>query len=530
VSLLGRHAARQLGVGFNELDHVGVGTNLDASRGDDLIRHPFPYEPITREQFEIGGGTSHELWDWFRNDTRERIRTGGWAVVTGTTTDKIYAGCLTLGDLDSDAQVYYLQVPTGTAPVDFILPGAVNQAVEVFDNGGQDLRSFLNLYVRKKFRSYAQSDIAAIGVNQLESLLNRFPLTHVPDSAIVARDAELVGNTPWTGYETVESGVSGTTSDQGSNVGRLTDDLEDFTAAGVVVGDVLNITNGSSDDGYYEVVAVGTTTVDLDTEEAGAFVGEGSLTYDIRTRTIITEIADDGTISQDTPVSPTGTLVSIAGGFSGPVAADDILRITEDGATRGVYQITAVVSDTEIQVDTSDQAFPTGAIGNIDYEILEPGMFLQYKNQSITLAATGDLTFSDESPSEDRITRTSNSWITDDVQVGDLITIAGSNSNDGDYVVRTIVSALIIEVDIQHTLTAEGPVGATATVSRPFIRSINSIDYPFHWRLFGNDAGAGDIFEFVQRELRRATDIDEGPAFSRGDITDLLMTFATPTG
>jgi hypothetical protein len=114
--------------------------------------------------------------------------------------------------------------------------------------------------------------------------------------------------------------------------------------------------------------------------------------------------------------------------------------------------------------------------------------------------------------------------------VGDLITIAGSNSNDGDYVVRTVVSALIIEVDIQHALVAEGPVAATATVFRPFIRSINSIEYPYHWRVFGNNAGADEIFQFIQRELRRTTDIDEGPAFSRGDITDLLMTFASPTG
>jgi len=29
---------------------------------DDLIRHPFPFEPITSEQFEIGGGSSHDNW------------------------------------------------------------------------------------------------------------------------------------------------------------------------------------------------------------------------------------------------------------------------------------------------------------------------------------------------------------------------------------------------------------------------------------------------------------------------------------
>jgi hypothetical protein len=499
--------------------------------GDDLIRHPFPFEPITREQFEVGGGTAHDLWDWFRNDTRERVRTGGWAIVSGTTTDQIYPGIITLGALDADAQVYYLQIATGTAPQDFVLTGPVNQAIPAFVNGVYDYRSFLNIYVRKKFRTYAQSSIAAIGVTQLESIVNRFPLTHAVDPAIVARDAELEGNTPWTNFSTVESGASGTTSDLGSNVGRLTDDSEDFTAAGVIVGDALNITNGVSDDGYYLITAVGTTTIDLDTEEAGAFVGEQSLTYDIRTRIVLAEQADDGTISQDAAASPTGTMSSSGGGFSGTVAALDILRITESpSANEGVYKITRQVDDSNLDINTIDQPFPTGATANIDYEILEPGMFLQYKEIERTLAATGNLTFTNNGAGvEDQITRTSNSWVTDGVEIGDLITISGSTSNDGDYVVR-VVTALTLDIDVEHTLTSEGPEAATAQVFDLFKRTINADVYPFHWRLFGNNADLGDCFEFIQRELRRATDIDNGPEFFRGDITDLLMEFATPTG
>ncbi len=498
--------------------------------GDDLIRHPFPFETITREQFEVGGGTAHDLWDWFRDDTRERVRTGGWAVVTGTTTDQIYAGVITLGALDSDAQVYHLQISTGTPPVDFVLTGPVNQAISVFLNGVYDYRTFLKIFVRKKFRSYAQSEIADIGVTTLESIVNRFPLTHAIDPAIVARDAELVGNTPWTGYQTLETGASGTTSDLGGNVGRLTDDEEDFVTAGVEVGDVLEITNGVNDDGFYEIVAVTATQLDVDTEEAGAFQGEQSLTYNVRTRYIIDEIANDGTISQPEAGTPTGTLTSSAGGFSGTVAANDILRITETpSAYQGVYKITRVVSDTQIEVDTSDQAFPTGAIANIDYAILEPGMFLQYKEDNIPIGTTGDLTFTNNGVGvEDQITRATGSWTAEGVTEGDLISIAGSANNDGDYVVRT-VTATVIDIDVEHTLTNE-TVGATATVVRCFTRDINADLFPFHWRTFGNNGDLGEVFQFIQRELRRTTDIDEGPDYSRGDITDLLMEFATPTG
>jgi hypothetical protein len=501
--------------------------------GDDLIRHPFPYEPITREQFEIGGGTAHDLWDYFRDDTRERVRTGGWATVSGTTTDQIYAGVITLGDLETDAQVYYLQIATGTAPVDFVLPGAVNQAIGVFENNQYDYRTYLKLFVRKKFFTYAQAEIADIGVTTLESLVNRFPLTHVADPAIIASDAQLVGATPWTGFQVLSNNTNGVTSDQGNDVGRLTSAGATFSADGVEVGDVLYISAGGSDDlGYFEIVAVGTTTVDVDTSEHGAFTGESGLTFAIRTRYIFDEVIDDGTIAQDTPSTPTGTFTSSAGGFSGTVAANDILRITESPSPyEGVYQITRNVSDTQLEVDTSDQPFPTGAVSNIDYEILEPGMFLQYKEEERTLASTGNLTFTNNGAGvEDTITRASGSWITDGVQEGDLITISGSVSNDGSYVVRSIVSAADIEVDVQHTLTTEGPVGATAQVFELFTRDLNGFLYPFHWRVFGNDGTAAQVYQFLQRELRRTTDIDEGPEYFRGDITDLLMEFATPTG
>ena len=502
--------------------------------GDDLIKHPFPYEPITREQFEIGGGTAHDLWDYFRNDTRERVRTGGWAVITGTTTDQIYAGVITLGAVDADAQVYYLQIATGTAPVDFVLTGPVNQAVNVFQNGGADLRNFLTNYVRKKFRTYAQSSIADIGVTQLESIVNRFPLTHAVDPGIVAVDAEIIGNTPFTGFTNISSNTNGVTSNPSTDVGRLTSAGQNFTTDGVVAGDVLYISAGfTNDGGYYRITAVGTTTVDVDLTEHGAWSGEATLTFQVNDRVIIDEIADDGTISQEQPTSPTGTLVSIAGGFSGTVAAGDILDISETpSVNEGVYKITAVISDTQIEVDTSDQPFPTGAVASIDYTVYEPGMFLQYKEVNVPLAATGDLTFTDQgaSPTEDTIDRASGSWITDDVQPGDQIIIAGSVSNDGCFVVREIVSGAQIRVDVQHTLTTEGPVGATATVDRLFTRDISGELYPFHWRLFGNSSTLSNQYQFIQRELRRETDIDEGPSFSRGDITDLLMTFATPTG
>jgi hypothetical protein len=84
-------------------------------------------------------------------------------------------------------------------------------------------------------------------------------------------------------------------------------------------------------------------------------------------------------------------------------------------------------------------------------------------------------------------------------------------------------------VDTVHVLVSEGPVAATATAFTPFKRDINSITYPFFWRCFGNGATTAEVYEFVQRELRRTTDIDNGPGTARGDVTDLLMSYVSPT-
>jgi hypothetical protein len=67
-------------------------------------------------------------------------------------------------------------------------------------------------------------------------------------------------------------------------------------------------------------------------------------------------------------------------------------------------------------------------------------------------------------------------------------------------------------------------------VATYFKRNINSVTYPFLWRLFGNDGSASECYEYVQYQLRLTTDIDNGPLESRGDVTDLLMEYAAPIG
>ncbi len=88
-----------------------------------LIKHPFPFTPITDEQFELKDG-----WNWANDATRYLVRTGGWAVVDASgVTQEMWAGVVTLGSLETGTQVYFNQ--SSGAATNFQLTGAVNQAI-----------------------------------------------------------------------------------------------------------------------------------------------------------------------------------------------------------------------------------------------------------------------------------------------------------------------------------------------------------------------------------------------------------------
>jgi hypothetical protein len=500
--------------------------------GDDLIRHEFPFEPLTREQFEIGGGTSHDDWDWFTEDTRERIRTGGFDKVnTGGTTEQTYAGVITLGELDSDSQAYYQPSGTSYDPIDFVLTGVVNQAVRVYDTtGGYDTRTYLKLFVRKKGKTYDQSEIADIGVTTLENLVNRFPLTHADDPAITADDAEILGHDDWTNFSTLDTGSNGVTANVDGNTGTLTATGENFFTSGIQIGDVVEITGGTNDNGFYVVVSVDSDTqLTLNTVEHGAFSGESALTYETHTR-YIERNGTDG-VAQKSGTAGSGWFNSASGSFSTTTDIGDMLIITDiadPSGIRGVYEVLAINSDTQLGINTSDQPFPAAAQSGTNFQIVEPGMYLQQKDIAVPLGSTGDLALYNTNP--DQIRRQTGSWLTDGVTEGDVITLTGASNaaNNTSFVVRS-VSAETLVLDTQHSLTAESG-SINSAVATHFKRNINSVTYPFLWRLFGNDGSASECYEYVQYQLRLTTDIDNGPLESRGDVTDLLMEYAAPIG
>lgn len=108
----------------------------------DLIQNAFPMISITPEQFEFSDGWEPRNVTSPAIQSKKLIRTGGWSEIS--TTDILtrqYMGVITLGTFEDEANdVAYYQLgddPTDTsAAVDFTFAGAVNEAIQVYDDFG----------------------------------------------------------------------------------------------------------------------------------------------------------------------------------------------------------------------------------------------------------------------------------------------------------------------------------------------------------------------------------------------------------
>jgi hypothetical protein len=167
-----------------------------------LIKHPFPMEPVTPEQYELKNG-----WDFVNDTSRNLVRNAGWAVLnsSGVITG-MWAGVITLGSLETDDQVYYQQSVGGTA-TNVVRQGVVNQAVPIYSdpNGdgstadGFDYRNTLNIFVREWQQTYAKATLQDIGVSAMTYQAYRFPLASSSDLKVTHTESVVNTTTPYTG-------------------------------------------------------------------------------------------------------------------------------------------------------------------------------------------------------------------------------------------------------------------------------------------------------------------------------------------
>ena len=424
--------------------------------------------------------------------------------------------------------------------------GSATKASPMTDN-----RDYLVLRVRTKGKTYAQSEIADIGVSQVNTIVNRFPLAEADDPAITLDDGLLqggvTGGNDFQSTSSVETGTTADINDQADGTFTLVDTAATFQANNLQPGDAVSISaaTNASNTGVYEVSSVTneTTVVLFDEPLRGATTTEaGAATYEAFSQ-VRTQQAVDGETA-DSATGGQGTFSSTGSDFvTDGVVAGDILRI-KSGNHQGFYKVVSVTDFQTLEVNTLGSNSDTVGIPEdcevngtqwaadtgITFDVVQAGMNLQYK-EVIGTGNTGD------GASSNTITDTGNGFTTaNGFYVGATVAVTGtSNSSDGTYLVTGVAVGTLT---LQNTDLSASPTFAGTSIScipsYGFVRKLgsnaNGTDFSFNWKLEGNGGDLGECFQFLQRELRRTTDVDLGDSLFRGDITDLLMNFASPNG
>lgn len=430
-----------------------------------------------------------------------------------------------------------------------------------------DHRRYTALRARKKGRSYAKAVHVDAGIptTGIEALLNKFPLAHAVDPAIanaddtpVVDDGTTSGGNGTAGGDIFQTTENHTTGSDGVTSAAGTGDTFTLTSAGssfnsvartieiLRPGDSLELTSGS-DQGVYEIVSIDSATVlTLRKEPLKTYTGgESTLSFTARTGVKDTGATNATLANVD---GLTGTLTSAASTFGADdglgdrtiVAGDIVEVLAGTNAVLGYYKVVSQDSATVLTLNTADQIF-SGETSQT-YRIWRAGMFLQRFEFSASIASATNVDFDDTNP--DEIDRTGGSWITDGFLDGMALTVVAAEDTTGGptgtgnlqtFIIATVDTATEItliaeEAVVDNLADTTASVNGNITGDSGIVRTINGTAYPFHWRLFANGGTLQQVFQFLQHELRRATDIDAGSGTERGDITDLLMTFASPNG
>lgn len=412
-----------------------------------------------------------------------------------------------------------------------------------------DHRRYTALRVRKKRRYYARAlhEDAGVPSSGILPLINKFPLSHTLDPAIVlddgiisGGDATVEGNI-FQQVETHTTGADGAipTAVAANGTFTLTSAGSTFNslAGGITTlspGDSCAITSGSYQ-GVYEIKSVDSATViTLYAEPGRTYPGSATgLSFTVRTG-----IRDTGgTNATLANVSgATGTLTSAASTFNADnglgdrtVLAGDIVEVFAGAnAVIGYYKVISVDSATVLTLNTADQIF--GGQTNQSYRIWRPGMFLQRFQTTVTDHSSANIAFADTNP--DTITRGAGSFITDGFTAGMAITVSNADltGNNSSFIIAT-VAALTITLIAEEILTVDASdANAIVFGDTGIVRTINSVVYPFHWRVFANGGSLAQVWQFIQHQLRRDYDVNGGSGVNRGDVTVDLMAFVSPNG
>lgn len=175
---------------------------------DTYNRFPFPMYAIDAKsgQFQFGtdGGTFNG-WKPANDTTRQMLRDGGWSeFIAAGTLARQYVGIVSLGEVNTGAQLYYQRVSGGSA-INFTFQDEVNEGIQVYGDIAADpatttfdTRTFFKGYVREEQKKYKSSTLADTGQTGTGAYTVNLLLSNETDLDVLVADAG-IGVSPYTG-------------------------------------------------------------------------------------------------------------------------------------------------------------------------------------------------------------------------------------------------------------------------------------------------------------------------------------------
>jgi hypothetical protein len=255
-------------------------------------------------QFQFGtDGQTFSGWKPSNDATRQGLRDGGWSEFSAAgVLQRQYVGIVSLGDVNTGAQLYYQKTNGGTS-ANFTFTDEVNEGIQVFgdaSNGNFDSRTYFKGYVREQGKKYKDSILADTGKTSTGANIVNLLLSNEDDLKIQDSDVNVAANAPYTSIN-----VTYYATDQNRTIGGISYPFRT----------IINGANATAEQIYTKIQYLLRQATDIDS-------GAGTVTG--KTASLLLNFVGD-------------TLITTAGVYIDNYNANDINRLVftdKNGVTR----------------------------------------------------------------------------------------------------------------------------------------------------------------------------------------------------
>lgn len=301
-------------------------------------------------QYQFGtDGATFSGWKPADDATRQMLRDGGWSEYSSAgVLNRQYVGIVSLGDVNTGAQLYY-QKTNGGAAADFTFEDEANEGIQVYgdaSNGNFDSRTYFKGYVREYAKKYDDSVLADTGQTATGAYTVNMLLANEDDLKIQDTDVNVAADAPYTGITT--TWITGNNFDTTNTSPYAVDDVVKDGAGRWYICTTLGTADATDYSDLSAMAGAGTAVFAPYTGEreiGGTYYafnvivdGNGAVAEDIYTKVqyLLRQPGDidagagthNGTITQSLMNFVGDTLITTTGVYIDDYLADDINRLT----------------------------------------------------------------------------------------------------------------------------------------------------------------------------------------------------------